>query len=174
MFNHFRDGLVGVRDYFNKVANLLGKSANEMHERGYAHRQLHFGNFYHLEEQNKLQIVDWSTMVPLKGKGKEPAMKAAIDIAIPKQGFDGTVDTFFTLVDDDIKGYYKDQFLENQLKGYGRPSEWDTLLISGAYEAGIPTPLIDFVDRELHKGPVHSGKERKNKPRSGRRRKGRR
>ena len=48
------------------VAEVLGPTVRELHDTGYVHRQMHFSNFYYLEDEKRIHMMDWTTIAPIK------------------------------------------------------------------------------------------------------------
>jgi hypothetical protein len=88
-----------------KTGFVLGNSIHGMHENKYVHRQIHFSNFYFID--NRFHIDDWGTLVDLKTVDIEDVPKyMTMDIRMPQQN----VEKILTFIGNGIKSEYKNMF----------------------------------------------------------------
>lgn len=132
---------------FEHVGSLLGKSAWELHKNRYVHRQLHLGNFYYLQEQDNLFIMDWSTMKPLAGTRYERSMLKAIDIIVPLRGFESVLDDLNREHDYETRAMLKMHVFHEQLQAYAGATINQTIELYTNLELDNRKPLVDWINR---------------------------
>jgi hypothetical protein len=135
-------------EHFAHVGTLLGKSARELHQNRFVHRQLHLGNFYYLKEQDNLFIMDWATMKPVSGSRRERAMLQMIDLVIPHQGFEYVTNELNPDFDYDTRAMLNIPTFHALLNGYGQCAINQTIDFYIDLEDGKYQSLVDWVSKQ--------------------------
>lgn len=139
-------GCLGGKRYsvLGDAAGSLGMATRELHEKGYCHRQLHFSNFYPLDD-GRLYVMDWSTMLPLEGRD---IRLRAIDINIPFQSLVKVIDNELGPGPMQKKIVIFAGFMQDMLSSYlGKPIDYkeealEALSISGSEHPQLWVPHI--------------------------------
>ncbi|MBI2545486.1 MAG: SEC-C domain-containing protein [Candidatus Aenigmarchaeota archaeon] len=131
---NFKGTVNDLNQYMFTSANTLGRTAREMHDAGFVHRQLHLANFYTVN--GKLHIMDWSTKLPV---APNDMRTRTIDIRIPQQSVETLMGLYLLQPDEAslisitfstgmMQGYFGDdkidllQYLNRMVKAFGGTS----------------------------------------------------
>ncbi len=151
----FEGSFDGFATYMGTLADRVGRAVRELHNKGKCHRQLHFSNFYYIPESGRLYVMDWGTMMDLKGIDAD---KRAIDIRIPHQNLEHLQELMFgrirNLSDGDFMiGMNSISFLQETLGSYfGREIDLMKLYDQIRMETGIEDDaesIVEIIKREL-------------------------